>query len=400
MSIKLLSIGAALAIASVCSAQTSEVSPSVFRVESGVAFELGNFASSDFIVNWTDSSGSYSEADPTLILTSGESYTFMRTTGFHPFVITDDTLPVSGADGSYDRTTFDGAVIDAATLAPIADFTADPAPTSDLIQWDLSDSDIGDYFYTCRVTGHLGMTGRIEVVGGGAADQRDVQIRSVDFENGVIEFYNYGSIDQDLTGWRTCTHDFDQVRQYSAASGFNGVMIESGTSIYIHYNDDAPVDPDRLNRSDIGGGFAVPLDQDAYGMQIFFPDANGSVSFGNSNLIADHIQWNIDGQGVGSAEFRTNQSVSVGLWTSIGDFVSTASSSVSVELTDLGDGRLHGPDNYSVLAPCLADLNGDGSLDFFDISFFLSNSVDFNGDTAFDFFDISAFLGAFGAGCP
>ncbi|MGJ8637162.1 MAG: hypothetical protein ACSHX5_09990 [Phycisphaerales bacterium] len=49
---------------------------------------------------------------------------------------------------------------------------------------------------------------------------------------------------------------------------------------------------------------------------------------------------------------------------------------------------------------CPADLNEDGLLDFFDISFFLSNSVDFNEDTVFDFFDISAFLGAYGAGCP
>ena len=49
---------------------------------------------------------------------------------------------------------------------------------------------------------------------------------------------------------------------------------------------------------------------------------------------------------------------------------------------------------------CPADLNDDGVLDFFDISFFLSNMVDFNEDTVFDFFDISAFLGAYGAGCP
>lgn len=52
------------------------------------------------------------------------------------------------------------------------------------------------------------------------------------------------------------------------------------------------------------------------------------------------------------------------------------------------------------MVSCPADLNEDGLLDFFDISFFLSNSVDFNEDTVFDFFDISAFLGAYGAGCP
>ena len=52
-----------------------------------------------------------------------------------------------------------------------------------------------------------------------------------------------------------------------------------------------------------------------------------------------------------------------------------------------------------------ADLNGDGLLDFFDVSAFLAafNAgdpvADFNGDTLFDFFDVSAFLALFNAGC-
>ncbi|MBL4809102.1 MAG: S8 family serine peptidase [Phycisphaerales bacterium] len=56
--------------------------------------------------------------------------------------------------------------------------------------------------------------------------------------------------------------------------------------------------------------------------------------------------------------------------------------------------------------PCPADINGDGVLDFFDISAFLSAFgandpiSDFNGDGAWDFFDISAFLSAFSSGCP
>jgi hypothetical protein len=321
-------------------------------------------------------------------------------------VITDTTLPVSGTDGSYQRDTFSGAVIDAATLAPIADFTADPAPTTDFIEWSLTSADIGDYFYTCRITGHFGMAGRIEVVAGVVADKRDIQIRSVDFDNGVVEFFNYGSVDQDMTGWRTCTHDFDQFRQYSSSAGFNGVMIESGTSIFIHYNNDAPADPDHMNRSSIGGAFALPLDQDAYGMQLFFPAANGLVSFGNSTLIADHLQWNVNGAGVGSAEFRTNQAVSEGLWTAIGDFISTAADSSSLELTDLGDGRLHGPGNYTVTDPCIADLTGEGSLNFLDVSAFLAAFgamdpvADFQPDGSFNFLDVSAFLAAYAAGCP
>lgn len=57
-------------------------------------------------------------------------------------------------------------------------------------------------------------------------------------------------------------------------------------------------------------------------------------------------------------------------------------------------------------AICPADLNGDGQLNFFDVSAFLSAfsnqdpAGDFNGDGSYNFFDVSAFLAAFSAGCP
>ena len=55
---------------------------------------------------------------------------------------------------------------------------------------------------------------------------------------------------------------------------------------------------------------------------------------------------------------------------------------------------------------CPADLNGDGDLNFFDVSAFLAayssmdSAADFDGNGSFDFFDVSAFLNYFGAGCP
>ncbi len=55
---------------------------------------------------------------------------------------------------------------------------------------------------------------------------------------------------------------------------------------------------------------------------------------------------------------------------------------------------------------CIPDFNGDGVLDFFDVSAFLSafsagNMIaDMNSDGVLDFFDVSAFLSAFSAGCP
>jgi len=56
--------------------------------------------------------------------------------------------------------------------------------------------------------------------------------------------------------------------------------------------------------------------------------------------------------------------------------------------------------------PCPADLNGDGSLNFLDVSAFLGAFgamdpiADFQPDGSFNFLDVSAFLAAFGAGCP
>ncbi len=55
---------------------------------------------------------------------------------------------------------------------------------------------------------------------------------------------------------------------------------------------------------------------------------------------------------------------------------------------------------------CAADLTGDGMLNFFDVSAFLSAfgtqdpAADFTGDGLWNFFDVSAFLSAFGDGCP
>ena len=60
----------------------------------------------------------------------------------------------------------------------------------------------------------------------------------------------------------------------------------------------------------------------------------------------------------------------------------------------------------TVIAGCPADLNMDGTINFFDVSAFLTafNSMDpiadFNDDGLFNFFDVSAFLVAYIAGCP
>ena len=54
----------------------------------------------------------------------------------------------------------------------------------------------------------------------------------------------------------------------------------------------------------------------------------------------------------------------------------------------------------TVSTACPADLNADGSLNFFDVSVFLSTMPDYNNDGGFNFFDVSAFLTDFTTGCP
>lgn len=52
------------------------------------------------------------------------------------------------------------------------------------------------------------------------------------------------------------------------------------------------------------------------------------------------------------------------------------------------------------MSPCTADFNGDGELNFFDVSLFVQTLPDYNGDGSFNFFDVSAFLVDYQAGCP
>lgn len=149
------------------SALTVSESANVYSVNEGVSFNIDNVAS-DFRFSWDDpqpSANSFSDlADPTLFLTIGKTYTFKRTTASHPFIIMDNSAAnfISGTDGSYSRTTSDSTLISAATLTPIVNFTADPGPTTDFISWT-PDAE-GDFWYTCSVSSHRGMTGLISVV--------------------------------------------------------------------------------------------------------------------------------------------------------------------------------------------------------------------------------------------
>ena len=168
----LKSIFVSIFVATLCipyaSALTVSESANVYSVNEGVSFDIANSGASNFLFSWSDpdpSTNSFSAlADPTLVLTIGETYTFQRTSGSHPFIIMDNSASafISGTDGSYSRTTSDSSLISAATLTPVTNFTADPSPTTDFISW--TPDALGDFWYTCSVTSHTGMTGLISVV--------------------------------------------------------------------------------------------------------------------------------------------------------------------------------------------------------------------------------------------
>ena len=199
----------AAALTGAAHADTTQLGPSRYLVDESATFSIGNDGINSFLFTWTDDSGTITdEPDPTLVLVAGQTYTFVRTTGFHPFVICDDTLPIAGGDGTYSRQTSDGSVIDAATLQPIDDFTADPAPTADFIEWTPALGDVGVYYFTCRITGHLDMAGSIEIIEPDetclADTNGDGMVTPADFSAWVAAF-NAQASECDQNGDSTCS---------------------------------------------------------------------------------------------------------------------------------------------------------------------------------------------------
>ena len=145
-------------------AVTTSVSPSIYSVTERVTFSLATNGASDFLFSWTDPTGAPANSftnivDPTLRLTIGQTYTFQRTSTSHPFVIMNNTISsfITGTDGSFSRTTSDFTTISNATI-----FTANPGSPGVAVSW--TPTVIGDYFYTCSVGSHGGMTGKIVTV--------------------------------------------------------------------------------------------------------------------------------------------------------------------------------------------------------------------------------------------
>lgn len=175
---------------------------------------------------------------------------------------------------------------------------------------------------------------------------RDVQIQSVDFTTAVVQITNLGGSTENIAGYRFCTHNSAVVRRYSSGlPTAPNTTLAPGASLYVHLNNDAS-GADAINASSIGGAFAA-LERDAYGMQIYFPP----VSFGNGNTIADHLQWSIGGVDNLTADERSDEAETGGVWVDQMQWISVTAQSEKVNLDDLSGAVLHSPANYSTDEP-------------------------------------------------
>ena len=216
---------------------------------------------------------------------------------------------------------------------------------------------------------------------------RNVQIRTIDLANQTIEISNFGTTDQPLDGWRFCTHDESVERRYTSSSGFNGVTLAAGESLFLMYNNDASA-ANEFNISSLGS-FATPLDaQGAYAIQFYI-----NSSFGSGASIADFVQFSEDGLDNDRADARS--SIAQGIvwsdqsaWISVGDLTETISLAAGAEINEI-----QGPTDYVVTdqpAGLIGDFDNDGDVDVDDIDAYTGNislaatgdltELDLNGD--------------------
>jgi hypothetical protein len=137
------------------------------------------------------------------------------------------------------------------------------------------------------------------------------------------------------------------------------------------------------------GMFDVDNDGDEDFVEVHFSDGRTHIYLNRDGVIDTTPTWSYDASEVGTA-------------IAFGDLNSDGYNDLAIGYSGNTCVRVF----FAKPPACPADLTGDGTLDFFDVSAFLSayNAMDpiadFTGDGTFDFFDVSAFLSAYNAGCP
>lgn len=216
-----------------------------------------------------------------------------------------------------------------------------------------------------------------DIDGDGVPDEcqpakQNIQFASLDFAAGVIEISNLGSEAQTLDGWSICGSDEATIQLYTGDGGLNGVSMAPGASLFLHAQNDAPAEPNHLNLSTLGGDTLPSLDPGPYGLGLYFPGAGGFIDFDNGLLVADYLQWNVDGVNDALAGNRGDEAVTGGVWAEAGAWVVTSAETTRLVL-NAAEGFLHGPDSYQAIsAPAgepvfhRGDATGEGTLELTD----------------------------------
>ncbi|MEM8946878.1 MAG: hypothetical protein AAGD11_17015 [Planctomycetota bacterium] len=178
-----------------------------------------------------------------------------------------------------------------------------------------------------------------------------VQIRGIDLTTQVLELHNFGTGTQTLDDWRFCTHDELDGFDYTSATGLNGLSLDAGESLFVHWNNDA-AGPNAINIAALGGAAVDDLLADTVGSAVSIGLYRGIGGFGSSSNLVDHVQYSFGGTNVGGATPRGSVAEGADLWTSPADWISVDASSTSIALTANpfpGAGASHGPSSYAVI---------------------------------------------------
>jgi hypothetical protein len=216
-----------------------------------------------------------------------------------------------------------------------------------------------------------------DIDGDGVPDEcqpakQNIQFTSLDLAAGIIEISNLGSEAQALDGWSICGSNEVTIQIYTGDGGLNGISVAAGASLFLHAQNDAPAAPDHLNLSTLGGDTLPSLDPGPYGLGLYFPGAGGFIDFDNGLLVADYLQWSVDGVNDALAGNRGDEAVTGGVWAVAGAWVVTTTETTRLVL-NAADGFLHGPDSYQAIsAPTggpvfhRGDATGEGTLELTD----------------------------------
>lgn len=137
------------------------------------------------------------------------------------------------------------------------------------------------------------------------------------------------------------------------------------------------------------GMFDIDNDGDEDFVEVHFSDGRTHIYLNRDGVIDADPTWTFDASEVGTA-------------IAFGDLNADGRNDLAIGYSGDTCVRVF----FAQVPACVADLTGEGTLDFFDVSAFLNayNAMDpiadFTGEGVFDFFDVSAFLNAFNAGCP